>query len=61
MSRVRKSHSAAFKVQAALVAIREDATIAELSRKYDIHATVIHCRKKETIEATAAGFSDKQQ
>lgn len=61
MSKIRKHHSAVFKAQVALAAIREDATIAELSSKYGIHATVIHRWKKEAIEAMAAGFSDKQQ
>ena len=61
MSRIRKKHSAAFKAQVALAAIREDATIAELSSKYGVHATVIHRWKKEAIEAMATGFSDKQQ
>ena len=42
MSRARKHHSAEFKAQVALAAIREDATIAELTSRYGIHATVIH-------------------
>jgi transposase len=33
MSKVRKVHSAEFKAQVALAAIREDATIAEISSK----------------------------
>lgn len=61
MSRVIKSHSANFKAQVALAAIREDTTIAELSSRYGIHATVIHRWKKEAIAAMSAGFSSKQE
>jgi transposase len=61
MSKIRKNHSAGFKAQVALAAIREDATIAELTAKYGIHATLIHRWKKEAIEAMAAGFSGKQE
>ena len=61
MSRIRKSHSADFKAQVALAAIREDATIAELTSRYGVHATVIHRWKKEAIAALSAGFSGKQE
>lgn len=61
MSRIRKSHSADFKAQVALAAIREDATIAELSSSYGVHATVIHGWKKEAIAAMSSGFSGKQE
>ena len=60
MSRIRKNHSAEFKAQVALSAIREDATIAELSSRYGIHATVIHRWKREAVAAMTAGFSGKQ-
>ena len=49
MSKIRKHHSAEFKAQGALAAIREDATIAELTSRYGVHATVIHRWKKEAI------------
>ena len=61
MSKIRKNRSADFKAQVALAAIREDATIAELSSRYGVHATVIHRWKKEAIEAMASGFSGKQE
>jgi transposase len=61
MSRIRKNHSADFKAQVALAAIREDATISELASRYGIHATVIHRWKKEAIEAMTSGFSGKQE
>jgi transposase len=61
MSRIRKNHSAEFKAQVALAAIREDATIAELSSRYGVHATVIHRWKREGIAAITVGFSGKQE
>ena len=61
MSRVRKSHSAAFKAQAALATLREDATIATLSTRYGVHATVIHRWKKEALASMTTGFSGKQE
>lgn len=61
MSKIRKHHSAEFKAQVALAAIREDVTIAELSSRYGVHATVIHRWKREAIAALTAGFSGKQE
>jgi transposase len=61
MSRIRKNHSAEFKAQVAVAAIREDATIAELSARYGVHATVIHRWKKEALGSMTAGFSGKQE
>ena len=61
MGKIRKHHSAEFKAQVAIAAIREDATIAELSSRYSIHATVIHRWKREAIAAMTAGFSGKQE
>ena len=61
MSKIRKHHSAGFKAQVALAAIREDATIAELASRYGVHATVIHRWKKEAIASLTAGFSGKQE
>ncbi len=37
----RKNHSADFKARVALEAIREEMTLAELSKKYGVHATQI--------------------
>lgn len=61
MTKIRKHHSAEFKAQVALSAIREDATIAELSARYGVHATAIHRWKREALGAMAAGFSGKQE
>ena len=37
----RKNHSADFKAKVALEAIREEMTMAELSKKYGVHLTQI--------------------
>ena len=59
MSRIRKSHSADFKAKVALAALQEDATLAELSARYGVHATVIHRWKKDALVSMTAGFSGK--
>ncbi len=53
----RKNYPARFKSQVALAALREDASVAELSARYGVHATVIHRWKKEALTAMEAGFS----
>lgn len=61
MSYIRKNHSGEFKVQVAVAAIREDATIGELSSRYGVHPTLIHRWKKEALAGIAAGFTGKQE
>ena len=51
MSRSRKQYTAAFKAKVALAAIREDATVSELSSRYGVHSNVIHRWKKEAIQS----------
>lgn len=61
MSNVRKHHSAEFKAQVALSAIREDATVGELASRYGVHTTIIRRWKKEGIASLSASFSGKQE
>ena len=53
----RKNHSPEFKAKVALEAIREEMTLAELSKKYGVHATQIGTWKRAEIENMAAAFT----
>jgi transposase len=49
MGRKRKSHTAAFKAQVAVAAVRGDKTIAELAGLHGVHPTLIHAWKKQLL------------
>jgi transposase len=51
---MRKSHDKAFKAKVTLEALREESTLQELGKKYDIHPTQISQWKKQVID----GLSD---
>ena len=53
----RKRYSADFKAKVALEAIREELTLSELSKKYDVHPNMISAWKRTAIETMASGFS----
>ena len=57
MSGKRKSHSAAFKAQVALAAVRGDRTINELASHYGVHPTLIHAWKKQLLAGAEAVFA----
>ena len=46
MAGKRKQHTAAFKAQVALAALKGDKTINELASQYGVHPTLIHGWKK---------------
>ncbi len=55
----RKNHSSEFKARVALEAIREEMTMAELSKKYGVHPTQIGTWKRAAIKNMAAGFTKR--
>jgi transposase len=57
MVRKRKQHSAAFKAQVALAAIKGDKTINELASQFGIHPTMIHGWKKQLLSGIDQVFS----
>ena len=52
----RKNHAPEFKAKVALEAIRENMTLAKLSKKYGVHATQIITWKRAEIENMASAF-----
>ena len=50
MARKRKSHTATFKAQVALAAVKGDKTISELASLHGVHPTLIHAWKKQLVE-----------
>jgi transposase-like protein len=57
MAGKRKSHSAAFKAQVALAAVKGDRTVNELAAQYGVHPTLIHTWKKQLLAGAEAVFT----
>ena len=53
----RKQHAPEFKAKVALEAIREEMTLAELSKKYGVHPNQISTWKRAAIENMATAFT----
>jgi transposase len=56
MARKRKSHTAAFKAQVALAAVKGDKTVNELASLHGVHPTMIHGWKKQLLESAEELF-----
>jgi transposase len=57
MANVRKKHGVDVKAKAALSALCEDGTVAELSSRYGVHASQIHAWKKTALDGVPSLFA----
>src|SRR5436309_2519620 len=57
MAQKRKTHSAAFKAQVALAALKGDKTVNELASQHQVHPTLIHSWKKQLLQNAEDLFS----
>ena len=55
----RKSHSAAFKAQVALAAVKGDRTVNELAAQFGVHPTLIHGWTKQLLAGAEAVFANR--
>jgi transposase len=61
MTGKRKQHTAAFKAQVALAALRGDRTVNELAGQFGVHPTLIHGWKKQLLGGADQVFSNGSQ
>jgi transposase-like protein len=58
MAGKRKQHTAAFKAQVALAALKGDRTVNELASQYAVHPTLIHDWKKQLLTGADQVFGN---
>jgi transposase-like protein len=61
MAGKRKQHTAAFKAQVALAALKGDRTVNELASQYGVHPTLIHGWKKQLLSGAEQVFTNGTQ
>ena len=57
--RPRRTHSATFKAQVAVAALRGDKTIAEIAEKFEVHPNQVTVWKAQLLERSSEAFGEK--
>ena len=57
MAGKRNRHTAAFKAQVALAALKGDRTVNELAGHFSVHPTIIHAWKKQLLQGAEGIFA----
>jgi transposase len=61
MTRKRRNFSSEFKAKVALEALREEMSMVEISKRYDVHPNMISNWKKQALANMQGIFSGKSQ
>jgi len=61
MGILRKNHSASFKAQVALEAVKKEKTISQLSSEYGVHSNQITQWRKRVLDELPGIFSQKRK
>jgi len=56
MAGKRKSHTAAFKAQVALSAVKNDRTVNAVASQFGVHPTLVHTWKKQLLQGAEQVF-----
>ena len=56
--RQRRTHSATFKAQVAVAALRGDKTIAEIAEKFEVHPNQVTAWKTQRLEHSSEEFGE---
>ena len=57
MSSSRRNHTAAFKAKVALESLKEQETMAELSKRFEVHANQIYKWRRQLVEHAEGAFT----
>jgi len=61
MKRSRRKFSGAFKARVAIEALKERESLAELSKRFEVHPNIISKWKKEFLEKSSVVFDSKSE